>query len=144
MTFGIPDGDQMDTEVRLGKDRLGKVNKDIGDPKSEKSKNKTAKPVKHKYGEYKNVLLSDDELKKLKTEFPNDWSERIERVSEYCSMNGKNYKNYLATIRSWAKRAKKEQNQSNQPRKEFGRSGRGKPSDYALQNRDAQDSDQPW
>lgn len=34
---------------------------------------KTAAPVRHKYGEYKNVLLSDEQLAKLKTEFPEDW-----------------------------------------------------------------------
>ena len=45
-------------------------------PPSKKSK---AKPVRHKYGEYKNVLLSDEQMEKLKTEFPNDYQERIER-----------------------------------------------------------------
>lgn len=67
-------------------------------PPSKKSK---AKPVRHKYGEYKNVLLSDEQMEKLKTEFPNDYQERIERLSEYCESSGKTYKNYLATIRSW-------------------------------------------
>ena len=50
--------------------------------------NKKEKPQKHKYGQYQNVLLSDDELEKLKTEFPVDWEERIERVSEYCASKG--------------------------------------------------------
>lgn len=66
--------------------------------------NKKEKPQKHKHGQYQNVLLSDDELEKLKTEFPSDWQERIERVSEYCASKGATYKNYLATIRNWAKR----------------------------------------
>ena len=66
--------------------------------------NKKEKPQKHKYGQYKNVLLSDDEFEKLKTEFPEDWEERIERVSEYCASKGATYKNYLATIRSWARK----------------------------------------
>ena len=66
--------------------------------------NKKEKPQKHKYGQYQNVLLSDDELEKLKTEFPVDWEERIERVSEYCASKGKTYKDYLATIRSWARK----------------------------------------
>ncbi len=35
-------------------------------PPSKKSK---AKPIRHKYGEYKNVLLSDEQMEKLKTEF---------------------------------------------------------------------------
>ena len=43
---------------------------------------------RHKYGEYKNVLLSDEELAKLKAEFP-DWEERIERLSEYIASTGK-------------------------------------------------------
>ena len=66
--------------------------------------NKKEKPQKHKYGQYQNVLLSDDELEKLKTEFPVDWEERIERVSEYCASKGVTYKNYLATIRAWARK----------------------------------------
>lgn len=62
------------------------------------------KPTRHKYGEYKNVLLSDDELNKLKTEFPTDWEERIERLSCYIESKGAKYKNHLATIRNWAKK----------------------------------------
>lgn len=61
------------------------------------------KNIRHKYGQYSNVLLSDEEMEKLKTEF-SDYKERIERVSEYCASTGKSYKNYLATIRNWAKK----------------------------------------
>lgn len=74
---------------RLGKDRLGK-DKDIS-------------PTRHKYGEYQNVLLSDEDLEKLKKEFF-DWSDRIERLSAYMASTGKSYKNHLATIRNWARR----------------------------------------
>lgn len=68
-----------------------------------KTKNKY-KAQRHQYGEYQNVLLSDEELEKLKTEFPMDWQQRIEKVSSYCASKGKKYSNYLATIRNWAKR----------------------------------------
>ena len=64
------------------------------------------KPVRHKYGAYKNVLLSDEDYTKLQAEFPRDWSERIERLSEYIASTGKSYKNHLATIRSWARKDK--------------------------------------
>ena len=74
------------------------------DKEREKDKDKK-KPVKHKYGEYKNVLLSDAELEKLKTEF-SDWQDRIERLSCYMASTGKSYKNHLATIRNWAKKDK--------------------------------------
>jgi len=62
--------------------------------------------IRHKYGTYNNVLFTDDQLSKLKEEFPNDWNERIERVSEYCASTGKSYKDYLATIRNWSKKDK--------------------------------------
>ena len=68
--------------------------------------NKKEKPVRHKYGEYKNVLLSDREMEKLQDEFPFDWQQRIENVSAYCASHGKTYKDYLATIRSWARKDK--------------------------------------
>ena len=48
--------------------------------------------------------LSDDEIEKLKTEFPLDWQDRIERVSEYVASTGKHYSNFLAVIRAWAKK----------------------------------------
>ena len=60
---------------------------------------------KHKHGEYNNVLLSDDDLEKLKAEFT-DWAERIERLSEYIESKGAKYKSHLATIRSWARKDK--------------------------------------
>ena len=72
-------------------------------------KNKTKNKYnvqRHQYGEYQNVLLSDEELEKLKTEFPMDWEQRIEKVSSYCASKGKRYNNYLATIRNWARRDK--------------------------------------
>ena len=69
----------------------------------EVSKDNSKKPVKHKYGEYSNVLLADDELEKIRDEFP-DWEERIERLSSYVASTGKSYKSHYATIRNWAKK----------------------------------------
>lgn len=60
--------------------------------------------TRHKFGEYGNVLLSDSDMEKLKSEFPTDWNERIERLSAYMASTGKTYKNHLATIRNWARR----------------------------------------
>ena len=64
------------------------------------------KPTRHKYGIYKNVFLTDEDMEKLKSEFPDDWQNRIERLSEYIASSGKTYKNHLATIRVWAKKDK--------------------------------------
>ena len=67
------------------------------------SPSKKTKPVKHKYGEYNNVLLTDDELQKLKSEY-SDYAERIENLSYYIASTGKVYKSHYATIRNWARK----------------------------------------
>lgn len=81
------------------------IDKDI-DKDKDKNKSISKKSPRHKHGEYQNVLLSDDDLEKLKAEFPADWDQRIQRLSEYMASSGKSYKNHLATIRNWARRDK--------------------------------------
>ena len=99
-----PNGNQMATQYSIGKYSTDKYS--VEDDSAESSApTKPQKPVKHKYGEYKNVLLTDEELEKLKEEFP-DWQVRIERLSEYIASTGKSYKSHLATIRSWARKDK--------------------------------------
>lgn len=66
--------------------------------------NEENKGSRHKYGAYRNVLLTDEELARLKAEFPEDWQQRMERLSEYMASTGKHYRNHLATIRSWSRR----------------------------------------
>lgn len=89
------------------------VNSNLGnEPQLSTKESSTNKPTtkeskketRHKYGEYSNVLLTDSDLAELKSEFPNDWEERIERLSAYMASTGKTYKNHLATIRNWARR----------------------------------------
>ena len=64
---------------------------------------KRKEDIKHKYGTFNNVLLTDDEYKKLQDKFT-DLGERIERLSLYISSSGKSYKSHYATILSWAKK----------------------------------------
>ena len=94
--LGIPNDNQMETQVRLGKDRL-----ELGKDSIEDNK-----PPRHKYGLYNNVLLTDEDMDKLKEEFPTDYQERIDRLSEYIESKGAKYKNHLATIRAWSRRDK--------------------------------------
>jgi hypothetical protein len=51
-------------------------------------------------------------MEKLMNEFPNDYQNRIERLSEYMASTGKVYKNHLATMRSWAKRDNRKSQES--------------------------------
>lgn len=99
----------LDTQVRLGKDidRIELGEGSIGE--SDEDINVPTKPTRHKWGAYKNVLLTDEEMLKLRDEFPVDWDERVERLSEYIASTGKKYKNHLATIRSWARKDTKPQ-----------------------------------
>jgi predicted phage replisome organizer len=85
-------------KIRIDKNRL---EEDILSDSDESKP--TKKPVKHKYGEYQNVLLTDEELEKLKTEYF-DYEERIERLSNYVASTGKKYKSHYATIRNWARK----------------------------------------
>lgn len=60
----------------------------------------TAKASKHKYGKFKNVLLKDEELQRLKEEY-NNWEELIEHLSYYIEMKGYKAKSHYLAIRKW-------------------------------------------
>lgn len=60
-----------------------------------------AKVEKHRYGNFRHVLLSDDEYQRLHADFP-DLQERIQRLDDYLENTGKVYKNHSLTIRNWA------------------------------------------
>lgn len=94
-----PSDNQTSTNCQpsIGKYSIGKVSID----------KESTKPPRHTYGQYKNVYLTDEELSTLQAEFPNDWQQRIERVSEYVASSGKTYRNYLAVIRAWARKEQK-------------------------------------
>ena len=100
MSDKCPDKNPPEIELEKEIDIELQIKKDI----TPSEKPPKAKPVRHKYGDYQNVLLSDQDMEKLQAEFPNDWQDRIERLSEYMASTGKSYKSHLATIRNWAKR----------------------------------------
>ena len=81
------------------RDRYVEIEKEI---EIEKDKPAPKKPVKHKYGEYHQVLLSDEDMAKLRAEFPDDLDVRIRHLDEYIEETGKTYKNHALTIRRWA------------------------------------------
>ena len=93
----IQDVSEVYTEVSIGKDSIDKVS--IGKDRLGEDK----KPVKHKYGEYKNVFLTDEEIEKLKADYP-DYETKIENLSNYIASKGAKYKSHYATIRNWARR----------------------------------------
>lgn len=62
------------------------------------------KDVRHRHGEFKNVLLTNEEVMKLKEKFPKDWDKRIEALSGYIASRGDKYDSHYRTILVWAKR----------------------------------------
>lgn len=59
------------------------------------------KAQKHKYGEYKHVLLTDAEYDRLISDYGKEITEKyIKKVDEYCEQSGKRYQNYNLAIRN--------------------------------------------
>ena len=77
--------------------------KDKDKDKYIKENNIKEKPVKHKYGEYGNVLLTDEEFAKIKDKFPSDYQSWIDRLSGYIESKGVKYKSHYATILNWSR-----------------------------------------
>lgn len=67
---------------------------------------KPLEPLNHVYGEFENVFLTDEEIKKLQTRLPNSYKDLIERLSAYIAQSGKKYKSHYATILNWSRRDK--------------------------------------
>lgn len=79
------------------------------------TKNKERESVcRHKYGEYNNVLLSDEEIKKLREEAPDYYLEKLEALSSYMKSTGKSYKSHYATIRNWIRKDQKKEGEKSE------------------------------
>jgi predicted phage replisome organizer len=63
---------------------------------------------KKKYGEFQNVLLTDEEYEKLKERFNSSLSGMIENLSTYMTSKGKKYASHYATLLNWERREEKE------------------------------------
>lgn len=86
----IQDVSNLDTQIRLDKNRLDKISID-----------NSGKPQKHKFGAFNHVLLTDDEYSRLCDDYgPATADLYIKKVDEYCEQSGKRYKNYNLAIRN--------------------------------------------
>lgn len=83
-----------DSQVRIDEARVEKES--VGETDLPCSSHTHKKP----YGEFKNVLITDEEITKLKSDVPN-YAEYIEALSGYIERTGKTYKSHYATIKAW-------------------------------------------
>lgn len=89
-TTCLPNGNQMATQVRLGKVRIGKDT--VGEARSV-------------FGELKNVRLSTDEYDKLTERYGRSATNKlIDELSTYIPNAKTTYKDHYATLLNWAKR----------------------------------------
>ena len=98
---------QYDTDTSLLSVNRLTSSKDNG--KESTSNNSQVVKGKHKHGKFDNVLLTDEELVKLKEQFPSEWQRRIDDLSYYIGSTGKSYKSHYRTILSWARKDGKTQ-----------------------------------
>ena len=111
----IHDGYRMETQVRLGKDSIDKDSIDKDNIVDIEDKKKQKASVKHKYGEYNHVLLTDDEYKKLEEQYGSSSLQSIiTYLDEYLEMKGTKYKSHYMVIKKWGAEAalKKEREKS--------------------------------
>lgn len=65
--------------------------------------------VKHTYGEYGNVRLTNDEIQKLTADYPNA-DDLIAYLDEYIEMKGYKAKSHYLAIKKWVVKAVEEKN----------------------------------
>ena len=118
---------KLDTQVRLGKVSIGKVSVGYNarahareeehthaDEESDfvdvEESEQTEEQSKQKaYGEFRNVILTEDEHKRLSDKVGIDCcTELIERLSRYMASKGVTYGNHYATLIDWYEREKKQ------------------------------------
>lgn len=87
-----PNGNQMVPQININKNNINK--------EEEIYKEEESKPgiPKNKYGEFQNVLLTENEYRKLEK---SNLLSYIEKLSSYIASKGKKYKSHYATILNW-------------------------------------------
>ncbi len=88
------------TEKPISENRT-EINTNITKELNNKILNNKKKNIKKKkYGEYQNVLLTDEEIQTLKSSY-NNWQDLITYLDEYIEMKGYKAKSHYLCIKKW-------------------------------------------
>ena len=80
----------------------GEPKEKVKDKVKVKEKEVKERETRHRHGEYKHVLLTEEQYTGLLERFGADkLNAAIKRVDEYCEETGKTYKNYALVIQRW-------------------------------------------
>lgn len=88
------------------------INKDKDRDRDRVKDKDKEKDIKHKYGTYQHVLLTDEQYEKLKQDFPTKYEKLINDLDEGIELKGYSYKNHYLAIRKWEARDKERSNTS--------------------------------
>ena len=107
--IGVNDENPIGVNSETPKDKV-KVKDKVKDKEKSKEKDKEkVKEIKHTYGEYAHVRITDTELEKLKKDFGEDMTQQaITYLDEYIEMKGYKAQNHYLAIRKWVIDAVKE------------------------------------
>ena len=102
--------DMVSIPYTYGSDTSVSVSVSVSDSVSVSEKPKKPKKVKHKYGDYGHVALTDDEYSRLVSDYGElGVKAGIDKVDKYCQKSGKTYKDYNLVLRDWGIEAPKRQ-----------------------------------
>lgn len=86
----------------------------VNNEKNDKECNKNDKEIKHIYGEYKKVRLTDKEFERLCNDYGQEITlKAIKKLDEYKEMKGTTYKSDNLAIKNWVIDSLKNNNTSN-------------------------------
>ena len=120
---GIQDSVQIGSTLNKPNETKPNETRDISAREEErppKPKPKKPKPDKKRYGEFNNVLLTDDERNKLSERFGTAKAEAyIERLSGYIESKGAKYQSHYATMLNWSRKDGESENGKPTPASKF-------------------------
>lgn len=117
LPLGIPNGYQRDTQYRLGEDSIEEKDSLTRVEKESQPDKPSSPSPKHKYGAYKNVLLTEKEYQSL-IELQ-DGEKAIEFLSEYREYKGYKAKSDFLAIKKWVFEAMSERRVSRNTARNF-------------------------
>ena len=94
----------IDKDIDIDINNKKKIIKEKNDSKESKRTRTKKEDQKKIFGEFKNVLLTDEEFEKLQDLFPKHYQKYINNLSIYIESKGAKYKSHYATLRQWLNR----------------------------------------
>ena len=102
---------KIEDNVRTKKDNvrqeIEKETETDTDTYNEKEREKESAHVRKAYGIYNNVRLTDAEMQSLRDNYPDEYEQMIENLSEYMKCKGKFYSDHYATLMKWKREDEK-------------------------------------